>query len=52
MKLTKNNFRLEGGVQPPLALLGCPSALLSNKGDLLLKRRALFGKQFDPILSC
>ena len=49
MKLIRNNFRL-GGIQPPLVLLYCPSALLSNKGALLLKRGALFGEQFDPIL--
>ena len=46
----ENYFRL-GGTQPPPVLLDCSSALLSNKGVLLLKRRALFGEQFDPILS-
>ena len=50
MKLIKNNFRL-GGIQPPPVILYCPSAILSNNGGLLLKQRALFGKQFDPILS-
>ena len=39
------------GVQPPPVLLDCPSDLLSNKGVLLLKRRALPGEQFDAILS-
>ena len=43
MKLIKSNFWL-GGIQPPSALLDCPSALLSNKGALLFKQRALFGK--------
>ena len=42
MKLTKNYLQL-GGIQPLLVLLDCPSALL-------LKRRAFFGEQFDPIL--
>ena len=50
MKLIKNNFQF-GGIQPPPVLLNCPSALLSNKDVLLFKRRALFGEQFDPILS-
>ena len=39
MKLIKNNFQL-GGIQPPPALLDCPSALFSNKSALLLKLRA------------
>ena len=50
MKLIKNNFRLVG-IQPPPVLLDCLSALLSNKGALLLKRKALFGEQFDSFLS-
>ena len=37
MKLIKNNFSL-GGIQTPSVFLDCPSALLSNKGTLLLKR--------------
>ena len=36
--------------QPLPVLLDCPSASLSNKGALLLKWRAPFGEQFDPIL--
>ena len=36
MKFIKNNFRL-GRIQPAPLLLDCPSALLSNKGALLLK---------------
>ena len=50
MKLIKNNFWL-GRIQSLLVILDCPSALLSNKGALLLKQRALSGEQFDPILS-
>ena len=37
MKLIKNNFWL-GGIPTPPVLLDCPSALLSNKDALLLKR--------------
>ena len=50
MKLIKNNFWL-GRIQSLLVILDCPSALLSNKGALLLKQRALSGEQFEPILS-
>ena len=50
MKLIRKNFRL-GWIQPAPVLLDFPSALLSNKGALLLKRRALFGEQYLPILS-
>ena len=50
MKLIKNNFWLRG-IQISPVLLDCLSALLSNKGALLLKQRALFGEQFDSILS-
>ena len=50
MKLIKNNFQL-GGIQPLPALLDCLIAPLSNKGAVLLMRRALLGEQFDPILS-
>ena len=50
MKLIKNNFRL-AGIQPPPVLLDCLSALLSNKGALLLNRKALFGEQFYSFLS-
>ena len=49
MKLIKNNLQL-WGIQPPAAHLDYPSALLSNKGVLLLEQRAIFQKQFDPIL--
>ena len=50
MKIIKNNFRLEG-IQPPPVLLDCLSAFISNEGALLLKRKALFGGQFDSFLS-
>ena len=50
MKLVKNNFQL-GAIQLPPVLLDCPNTLLSIKGALLLKRRALFGEQFDSVLS-
>ena len=50
MKLIENNFRL-GGIQPPLVLLDCLNAFISNEGALLLKRKALFGEQFDSFLS-
>ena len=50
MKLIRKNFRL-GWIQPAPVLLDFPSALLSNKGALLLKRRALFGEQYLSILS-
>ena len=50
MKLIKNNFQLRG-IQPPSVLLDCPSTLLSNSGALLLKQKALFGEQFDSIVS-
>ena len=43
MKLTKNYFQF-GEIQPLSVLLDCPSALL-------LKRRALFGEQFDLLIS-
>ena len=43
MKFTNINFQLEG-IQPLPVLLDYRSALL-------LKLRALFGEQFDPILS-
>ena len=46
MKLIKNNVRL-AGIQPPPVLLDCLSALVLNKGALLLKRKAFFGEQFD-----
>ena len=47
MKLIKNNIRL-GGIRPPPVhgLSMCPFV----KGAPLLKQRALFGEQFDPIL--
>ena len=41
MKLIKNNLQL-WGIQPPAAHLDYPSALLSNKGVLLLEQRAIF----------
>ena len=46
MKLIKNYVRL-AGIQPPPVLLDCLSALVLNKGALLLKRKAFFGEQFD-----
>ena len=49
MRFIKNSFQL-GEIQPP-PVLDCPSALLSNKGAPSLKQRALFGEQFDSILS-
>ena len=42
----KNKFWI-GGIQPPPVLLECPSALLSNKGALLLQQRAFLGEKFD-----
>ena len=48
-KKKKKNFRL-GGIQPPSILQDSLSALLSHKGALLWKRRALYGEQFDSIL--
>ena len=38
-------------IQPPLALLDCPSALQSNKGAPLQQRRALYQEYFDSVLS-
>ena len=49
IKSLKNNFQV-GKIWPPPALLNYPSALLSNKGVLLLKGRALIQGQFGSIL--
>ena len=48
MKLNKNDFWL-GGIQPPPVLPDCPNC--PNKGAFLIKQRALFGEQFNSILS-
>ena len=49
IKSVNQNFQLER-IQPSATLLDNPRALLSNKGALLLKWRALFQEQFDSIL--
>ena len=45
----KNNFQVGGRSRPPPTPLNYSNALLSNKGDLLMKETALLQKQFGSL---